>query len=201
MALDTLANVKTALLVSGTTDDAVLTRLMDVAESVIEQHTGRAFAGGSFTETHPAGSQLLLLRNFPVTTVTSLRVDPARQFGSETERDAGTYVVHPDRGVVESLTGPFLPAKDLGPAAWPGMVQVAYTTPTGAVPAAVKEAFAQLIGHWYRQAKTNADVGYLMLTELTSGTDTKAYSWSLTSGLGLPPGVLQLLEPFRVPAV
>ena len=41
-----------------------------------------------------------------------------------------------------------------------------------------------------------------MLTELTTGgTETKGYSWSLTSGLSLPPGVLELLAPFRVPPV
>jgi uncharacterized phiE125 gp8 family phage protein len=201
MALDTLANVKTALLVTGTADDAALTRLMDAAESVIEQHTGRQFAGGSFTETHPAGGRLLFLRNFPVTTVTSLRVDPARQFGTDTERATDAYVLHADRGVVESLTGPFLPAGCRGQAGWPEAVQVTYSTATGAVPPAVQQAFAELVGHWYREAKTNADAGYLMLTELTSGTDTKSYSWSLTSGLTMPPGVLELLEPFRVPAV
>ena len=58
MALDTLANVKTSLLISGTADDAVLTRLMDAAEAFVADYTGRAFAGGTFTETHPAGSEL-----------------------------------------------------------------------------------------------------------------------------------------------
>src|SRR5438874_9915645 len=108
MSLDTLANVKTALLVSGTGDDAVLTRLMDVAESFIEQHTGRSFAGGTFTETHPAGGPMLFLRNFPVASVTSLKVDGDRAFGSSTERDAASYVIHADRGVIESRIGPFL---------------------------------------------------------------------------------------------
>ena len=197
MALDTLANVKTALLVTGTTDDAVLTRLMDVAESFLAEYTGRAFAGGTFIETLPAGGSLLFLANYPVASVTSIRVDAARQFGAETELAADTYVVHADRGVIESLTGPFLPCGE-----WPAAAQVTYTTATGAVPPAVLEAFSELVGHWYRQAKTNADAGFLMLTELTTGgTDTKGYSWSLTSGLGLPPGVLELLAPFRVPPV
>ena len=65
----------------------------------------------------------------------------------------------------------------------------------------MKEAFTQLVGHWYRQVKTNADLAFQMLTENTSGTTTKTYSWSLTSGLKVPPGVMQLLDPFRVPAI
>jgi hypothetical protein len=40
-----------------------------------------------------------------------------------------------------------------------------------------------------------------MLLERTNGTDAKVWSWSLASGLKLPPGVLQLLHPYRVPPV
>src|SRR5688572_15707368 len=131
MALDTLANVKTALMISGTGDDAVLTRLMASAESFIEQHCGRAFAGGTFTESHAAGSPLRSLDNSPVGAVASLGVAPARQFGAETERDADTYVVHANRGVVESLTGPFLAPRTMRPSAdWPAAVQVEYTAAT-----------------------------------------------------------------------
>ena len=197
MALDTLANIKTGIKLSGTTDDDLLNRLMSGAESFIEQHTRRAFAGGSFTELHPAGTKALFLANYPVASVISLKVDPDRAFGAETARAADTFVVLTARGVVVSRTGRFLPEPDV----WPGAVQITYTTATSAVPAAVKEAFGQLVGHWYRQAKTNADLGYEMLTENTSGTDTKTYSWSLTSGLKIPQGVLQLLDPFRVPAI
>lgn len=201
MPLDTLANAKAVLLVSGSGDDALLTQLMDAAESFIEQHMRRSFSGGSFTETHPAGGTMLFLKNYPVATITSLKVDVARQFGSGTERDAVNYVLHADRGVIESLNGPFLPPYRKGSDDWPESAKVVYTTATGSVPAAVKQAFADLVGHWYRQAKTNADSNYLMLMENTSGTTTKGYSWSLTRGLTIPPGVLEMLEPFRVPSI
>ena len=90
MALDTLANVKTSLFITGTTDDAVLTRLLDAADAFIADYTGRAFAGGSFTELHAAGHELVFVRNFPVDTLTSLKVDAARQFGPETGPRAST---------------------------------------------------------------------------------------------------------------
>ena len=107
--LDTLANVKTSLLISGTTDDAVLTRLMDAADDFIADFTGRDFTGGTFTETHAAGHD----RGVPAQLPGRCRRQPqgrcsARQFGPETVRDADSFIVHAERGVIESVDGPFL---------------------------------------------------------------------------------------------
>lgn len=194
-----LSDVKTALLISGTTDDTLLTNLLSAADAFVAQHTGRDFAGGTYTEAHAAGTSVLFLANYPVTSVTSVKVDSSRAFGSDTLRDADTYVLHADRGVIESLTGPFLAPRGGVRDDWPGAVQVVYATATGAVPAPVQEAFYQLIGHWYRQAKTFADQEYQMLLSRTS--DGKTWSWSLTSGLKIPSSVRELLAPYRVPAV
>lgn len=197
--IGTLSDVKSSMLISGSGDDALLTRLMGAADGYITEITGRDFEGGTFTEAHSAGRATLFLRNFPVTSVTSVKVDAARLFGADTVRAADTYVLHADRGVIESLSGPFLPPR--GRDDRPAAVQVVYATATGAVPAAVAEAFGQLVGHWYRQAKTFTDQEYQMLLERSDGTDAKAWSWSVASGLKLPPGVRELLEPYRVPAV
>ena len=199
MALDTLANVKTSLLISGTTDDAVLTRLMDAADGFITEFTSRQFAGGTFTETHPAGRSLAFLKNYPVTSVTSVKVDAARQFGAETLWTTDRYVVHADRGVIESVCGPFLWPRSRHDD-WPGALQVVYATATGAVPPAVKEAFVQLVGHWYRFAKTAADQNYQMLTSPIDGTTQRDWPWSVAAGEPLPPAVLELLAAYRVPA-
>lgn len=197
--IETLANVKASMLISGSGDDALLTWLMAAADGYVSELTGRNFDGGAFTEAHPAGRAVLFLRNFPVASVTSVKVDAARAFGSDTVRAASTYVLHADRGVIESLTGPFLSPR--GRDDWPAAVQVVYATATGAVPGAVKEAFAQLVGHWYRQAKTFSGQEYQMLMERADGTDAKAWPWSVTGGLKMPPGVRELLDPYRVPAV
>jgi hypothetical protein len=108
MPLDTLDNVKLGLGVTGTADDDLLTRLLDHATAYVCDHCGRMFGGGPYTEVHPAGRAAVFLANFPVTAVTDLRVDPHRAFGADTVRAADTYVLHAERGVVESLTGPFL---------------------------------------------------------------------------------------------
>jgi uncharacterized phiE125 gp8 family phage protein len=200
MALDTLANVKTSLFISGTTDDAVLTRLLDAADNFIAEYTGRAFEGGSFTEVHAAGHEFVFLRNFPVDSITSLKVDAARQFGAETIRGTDTYVVHAARGVIESLEGPFLKPRAGRTDDWPAALEVIYATPTNQVPAAVKEAFCQLIGHWYRFAKTAPAQSFEMLISKVDGSGEKEWPWSLATGNLLPPGVFQMLEPYCVPA-
>jgi hypothetical protein len=100
--------------------------------------------------------------------------------------------------VIESLTGPFLPPRGGTRDDWPEAVQVVYATATGSVPTPVQQAFYQLVGHWYRQAKTVADQEYQMLLARTS--DGKTWSWSISSGLTIPPSVPELLALYRVPA-
>ena len=200
--LDTLANVKTSLLISGSSDDAVLTRLMDAADGFIAEFTGRQFAGGSFHRDTPAGRSLAFLKNYPVDSVTSVKVDSARQLAAETLWTADRYVIHADRGVIESVCGPFLRPR-FRPGRfddWPAALQVAYTTATGAVPPAVKEAFCQLVGHWYRFAKTAADQDYQMMTSRIDTSGQKDWPWSVAAGEPLPPAVLELLAAYRVPA-
>jgi len=199
--IDTLANVKTSLLISGTTDDDLLNRLLGAADGFITEFTGRTFTSGTFTETHPAGRSLVFLRNYPVTSITSLKVDSSRQFGSDTVRSADTYVSHAERGVIESVCGPFLRPRDGHRDDWAAALQVVYATVTSAVPAAVKQAFCELIGHWYRFAKTAKDQDYQMLTVVVDVNGEKQWPWSLAAGEPLPPIVLQLLAPYRVPPV
>jgi uncharacterized phiE125 gp8 family phage protein len=195
--LTTLADIKSALAVAGTGDDTLLERMLNGADGYIEAVTGRDFAGGTFTELHAGHRAAVFLSNFPVSAITSLKVDPGRAFGSDTERAADTFVLHAARGVIESLTGPFV----VGGGRAPSTVRVVYTTATSAVPHAVKEACAQLVSHWYRQVKTFNDQQYRMLVEHGDGTNSKAWPWSLASGLKVPAAVMQLLAPFRVPPV
>src|SRR4051812_17178048 len=151
MSLDTLANVKVRLGVTGSADDALLGLLQDSADAWVANHCGRDFAGGSFTEYHPRATGFGFLRNYPGQSVTSLRVDTGYGFGATTELPASAYVVHAERGVIQSLGGAFVPPPRAG--AWeaaPRAARVEYATATGAVPADVKEAYALLVGHWYR---------------------------------------------------
>ena len=194
MAIDTLSDVKLLLGVSGTSDDTLLTQLQSVADSFIEQHCARIFTGGTFTEYFAGDTRTIFLANYPVASVTSLKVDPAGIFGAETLRAADTYSLLADRGVIVSRSGSFAGSNV------PNALQVIYTTPSNAVPAGVTRAYADLIGHWYRQAKTAANLGHLnLISRNESGVET-VYAIA-TSHFRVPDQVLKMLDAYRVPAL
>ena len=206
MALDTLANVKSRLGITTSADDTLLGLLQDSADKVVENYCNRDFAGGSFTEYHPGGSEFVHLRNFPVDTLTSVKVDSARAFGTETLVPASDYVVHADRGVIQSVARPFLPRDRPGLVnaevrTWtrgPRVVQVVYSTATGQVPADVKEAYARLVGHWYRKVKTETASNFQNVQQQKYG-DTFVIFDANEARVGLPEDVAELLDPYRVP--
>jgi hypothetical protein len=203
MPVDTLTNVKTALGVTGTGDDTLLTQLQAVADSFVETFCGRSFAAGPFTEYHPGGSRVVFLTNYPVAAVSSVRVDPDHDFAAETEMPADDYVVHPTRGVVEHRHGPFVPMVfewAVRTDQFPEAVRVTYTA-AGVVPATVSRAYSELVGHWYRQAKTHAAVGQLNVSEVPDTAGPTVYPWGQSYGYKIPPGVKELLAPFRVPSL
>jgi hypothetical protein len=208
MALDTLANVKSRLGITTSADDTLLGLLQDSADKAVENYCNRDFAGGSFTEYHPGGTEFVHLRNFPVDTVTSVKVDSARAFGAETLVLAADYVVHYERGVIQSVVGPFLPRDRPGLVnaeirTWtrgPRIVQVVYATATSQVPADVKEAYARLVGHGYRKVKTDLASNFQNVAQQKYG-DTFVIFGGKDRDAGLPADVAELLGPYRVPLV
>jgi hypothetical protein len=206
MSLDTLANVKARLGITTSADDTLLGLLQEAADAAVANFCNRDFAGGTFTEYFPGGSEFVHLRNFPVDTVTSVKVDPAYVFGTDTVIPPTGYVVHAERGVIQSLGGPFLPCGRAGLVnaevrEWtrgPRVVQVVYSTLTGQVPGDVKEAYARLVGHGYRKVKTEAASNYQNVAQQKYGDTFVIFA---TPVGGLPTAVTELLKPYRVPLV
>src|SRR4029079_18101608 len=114
MSLDTLANVKARLGITTAADDTLLGLLQEAADAAVANFCNRDFAGGTFTEYFPGGAEFVHLRNLPVDRVTSVKIDPAYLFGPDTGLPASGYVVHADRGVIQSVGGPFLPTGRAG---------------------------------------------------------------------------------------
>jgi hypothetical protein len=209
MSLDTLANVKTRLGITTTADDSLLTLLQNSADKRIAAYCDRDFGGGTYTEYHPGGSEFIQLRNFPVQSVTSVNVDPGYVFASSTILSTTAYTVHLERGVIQSLVGPWAPHLDRQGLVnrhvynWtkgPRVIQVIYTVAAG-VSDDILEAYAQLIGHWYRRVKTQSGTNYVNLTQQKFGDATTQYSNAQIAGLPLPPDIALLLAPYRVPSV
>jgi len=180
VSIKPLAEVKAQLCVAEAADDGLIVELQAAADSFVAGYCGRAFAGGSYAETHPGGGRFLFLVNYPAAGVTVAGVDPAG------------YRVHADRGVVEAVGGPFPP----------GPVAVAYTVAAGQVPATVGRAYVELVGHWYRQAKTHAAAGQLNLATVTAADGAcTTYPYGQSTGYQVPAAVTALLAGHRVPAV
>jgi len=182
MALVSPTEIGVSLPGTDPADAPLLAELTAAAEAYVAGFCGRDFAGGTFTETHPA-ARTVFLRNYPVLAVTAVSA-------SGTPLDPASYLVHADRGVVALADGP------------PGVVAVTYTTATGAVPPAVKRAVTGLVAHWFRQAKTSQATGYRNVLAVTAadGSATQ-YPWSQSAGMKLPPDVAQLLQSLRSPTL
>lgn len=79
MDLTTLANVKAYLKIdqSQTSDDATLLSLIAACSEAIENHCERKFGQQTFTneEYNGTGSKYILLRQFPIKSITSVSVD------------------------------------------------------------------------------------------------------------------------------
>ena len=82
----------------------------------------------------------------------------------------------------------------------PRVVQVVYATATGAVPNDVKEAYARLVGHWYRKLKTDVASNFQNVAQQKYG-DTFVIFGGDSVGAGMPRDVTDLLAPYRVPLV
>jgi hypothetical protein len=189
MSLDTLANVKSRLGITTSADDTLLGLLQDSADAAIANYCNRDFAGGTFTEYYPGGSRFVHLRNFPVSSVTSVKLDSTYTYGAETVVPSTDYVVHLERGVIQSTAGAFLPSE-------PRVIQVVYATATSQVPADVKEAYARLVGHGYRRVKTDAAANYQNVMQQKYGETFIIFGHTEEA---LPEDVRSLLAPYRVP--
>lgn len=205
MSLDTLSNVKARLGISGSGDDTLLVLLQDSADRFIANWCERDFEGGTFTEYLPGGAEFVHLRNYPVASVTSVKVDPNYAFGSDTVVSSSCYVVHLEWGVIQSISGPFLPRSHIGLVnsdlrTWtrgPRVVQVVYSVTTSQVPNDVKEACARLIGSWYRRLKTETAVSFVNVMQQNFGEMATTYAASE----GVPQEVFELLAPYRAPRI
>jgi len=204
MPLTTFEDLKTQLPGVAGADDGLLAELQQAADHFIETYCDRAFTGGSYVETHPAGAKSIFVKNFPVLDVTSIRIDRDRTFDPETEIPANLYVVHRQRGVATCLSGPFLASRAgraTKPDDFPDMLEIRYTTPADDVPTIVRRASVELTMHWYRAAKTSAGANYLNLLAARDGEVEAAYPWRQSGGYQIPDSVLDLLQVYRVPAL
>lgn len=193
--MTTQSDVKTHLGITTSADDVLLTKLQEAAENFVANHCGRSFDGGTFIEDHHGNVKMILLHNFPVASITSLKIDSSRNFDADTIIDPSDYYLYNDRGIVESSYGPFTNNNE------PGTVRITYVTAPGEVPGAIIRATSELVGHWYRQVKTNVALTHVNSLSESDGSLQTSYPWGQAGGFSLPSGLFELLKEYRSPTM
>lgn len=216
MALCTLANVKTFLLIpsSDTSQDALLTLLIASVSSQVESYCNRVFGVADYTDNIPPSfAQYLQLLNIPVNTVTSITVEgsvvpsgeyflyPQNKGCGQIYRPGGWYGPLATRGLTYD---PFAPLITVAVVYNAGYVLPGDSPISGvaSLPADIQLATAQMVAKAYNLAQLGNFGGNL--TEFHEGaegfslgktTEISADLFALTSGL--PTEFASLLNPYR----
>ena len=159
-SLTTVDDLKTFLQIasSDTSEDTRLEELLDGVEWAVESFTKRRFASRSYTEYHDGnGRQLVVLRNRPVTAITSVKVDATGYYGNGTNAFAastawtiGTDYTPKNLTADEDNPGLLIALKGSmfdGRGVWPegiGNIEVVYTAGYQTIPSDLILAVHQL---------------------------------------------------------
>ena len=184
-ALTTLSTAKDELAITGTDDDARLSRWIDEASERIETYLGRILASETVREIFRLGGAALYLRlaRRPVTAISAIDVDGVTVGAEQFELDASAgllYRLHGDRR-----------------GCWHGgIVIVTYDAgyaSIGTLPRPIETACLGLLRH--RWAARDRDP---MLRSLAiPGVATEQYWVGATDDAGdMPPEIAALLDPF-----
>lgn len=140
-------DLKTELDISGTDSDTLLDLLASSVESLWDDLTERIWFTGSYTEIHNGRefSNRLFLKNFPVTSITSIHDDTDRVYGDDTLIDSEDYSYDPDTGIVyyDSYFNK-----------WNQNIQVIYGAgyTVSNIPKGIKQILVRQACHWFSQA-------------------------------------------------
>ncbi|HNX82476.1 MAG TPA: phage head-tail connector protein [Candidatus Omnitrophota bacterium] len=152
--LTTLANVKTALSIVNTDDDAYLNSLIARVTDEAETYCRRKFADATYTEKYDGnGCQSMQLKQYPITSITSVHDDLDRAFLSDTLIDSDDYVFDAESGILTLDWSIFSRGVQ--------NIQVVYNAGYTTMPQDLEQAAIMLVSSYYLafKAAINATVG------------------------------------------
>lgn len=183
-ALVTVDEAKTYLKISAVTEDSVIENLVNRASTWANDYTGRLLKSRVNTEYYDGdGTGTLQLKQYPVTTLTSLYDDPARAFGAGTAINVTNDVIlNGDTGTITLFNAAV--AFNVGTM----NVKAVYTAGYVTVPESLKEAVLLYIGSAYRREYVDQRFG---ITSETVGDRTTTYATA-----DVPPKARILLDKY-----
>jgi len=175
--------------ISETEFDDQLINLANRSYKILEKYLGRQMKSQSYTEYYDGPDEYkLVLRKYPVVSVTTVHVDIERDFGSDTLVDSGNYFV--DTNVDTSVgTIEFFDADGSGPV-WfePGIrnVKVVYTAGFATIPNDLVHAGCMHVAWLFKRSDTEA------MKNASLGGKTESYESDM-----IPHYIKQVLLPYK----
>ena len=129
MNATTIDRVKALLDISSSNYDAVLTTMVAAASRRIENYIDRPLEQTARTQEYPIRPRqdVIFLRAYPVTAITSIKIALDWDFSSATTVDTNDFTFDADTGMVHLSFFPILNYNGNNQAAAPNVIQVAYT--------------------------------------------------------------------------
>lgn len=185
-ALISLAQAKDYLDIqtSDTSQDSRVEGYIDAASQFIQEYCNRNFISQSYTEYQDGRqSNQILLRQWPATKPSDLRIDNSREFGSNTVVDTADYDVI--EGNILLLVNRFFPNGY-------GNIKIVYTAGYGTVagntlPSDIQLACKQLVA-WYSQERTDRRTGV---------TSRGKNGENISFEIDVPKKVISVLERYK----
>jgi uncharacterized phiE125 gp8 family phage protein len=129
-------------------DDAFAEELINQASAMAERYCGRVLASRSVSSVVDApGGSALVLPEYPVSAVTAVYLDTAREFGATTE--ITDYYLEESTGIL---------FRDAGYGSGVRVVKVVYTAGYSPVPSDLQEAVVELV-HWLWSRHRTQSIG------------------------------------------
>lgn len=163
-----------------TTWDALIDELILQAKGAIDSFCRRDFGSSERTEYPRGGARQIVLRAFPVQSITSIHecTDVPRVYDATTVLTTSDYVADLDRGIIERV------------GTWANgtrAIRVIYQGGPASVPADVNRAAVKLVAHWFQQRQF---IGISSVAAPEGSTTRLETS-------GFPADVAALLGPYR----
>jgi len=175
----TLDAMKTYLSIplADTSKDTWVELLINAASDAIEKHCVRSFTQATYTHTLDGHqNNEVVLPQWPVTSVTDLRVDSDRVFGADTIKDAAEYTVID--GVLRLHTSRFPEGSQ--------NVRITYTAGYATIPSDLQLACMFYV-EWSFRTQNDRRLGR---TTTTKGNETVEHV------PGMPKEIREILEPW-----
>lgn len=187
MAIISLSEVKTFLGISGNGEDGFLTLAVAGADAAIKSYLKRCVETTTVTEElNGNGRQSICLKEAPVQSITSVRVDIDRGFGDDTLIEPSGYSVQPEAAILHRIgsvwPGRCVSVGGLAGHRVPGQmnVKVVYVAGWAVIPGDIKLAAMQYVAQLRMTAQTGGPMAsesldYYSYSSLSPADQAKAF--------------------------